>query len=193
MKRLQNVSSSSELKPWQIVTLCIVILGLLFAGFEAGRRTADNHIEDVLEMVVIDTVRYEVPMPHKSISRTVAVNVPRILFVERDSVVKESLTTESGNLSEIPTGSADSVTMLVNVETRIYEDSLYRAQVSGAAVGTIHPTLDFIEVYNRTHYVTQTVTKRNRFAVTAGIGGAYTPQGFQPTVGIQVGIILWSF
>ena len=29
--------------------------------------------------------------------------------------------------------------------------------------------------------------------LTAGVGAAYTPQGFQPTVGVGVGIILWQF
>lgn len=193
MKRLQNVAGCAELKPLQIVTLCAIVVGLLLVGFVVGRRTGNPRIEEVATKVVIDTVRYEMPVPQKSQTRTVAVNVPRILFVERDSVVKDSLTTESGNLSEILTGSADSVTMLVDIETHIYGDSLYSAQVSGPTIGGLHPTLDWVEVYNRTQYVTQTVTKRNRFAVTAGIGAAYTPRGFQPTVGVQVGIVLWSF
>lgn len=96
-----------------------------------------------------------------------------------------------GNLSEILTGSADSVRMFVELETRIYEDSLYRAQVSGPALGDLRPTLDWVQVYNRTQI--QTVTKRHRFAVTAGAGAAYTPQGFQPTVGLQVGVVIWGF
>ena len=67
---------------------------------------------------------------------------------------------------------ADSVQMKVAMETRPYSDSTYRAQVSGPQ---------------------QVVTRRSRFALTAGIGAAYTPQGFQPTVGVGVGVILWQF
>lgn len=95
------------------------------------------------------------------------------------------------NLSEIPTDSADNIAMALEIETRVYEDSLYQAQVSGPAVGGYRPTLDWIEVYNRTHTVTR--TQRPRFAVTAGVGAAYTPRGIQPTVGVQVGVVLWGF
>ena len=79
----------------------------------------------------------------------------------------------------------------IAIETRIYEDSLYRAQVSGPVVAGYHPTLDWIETYSRTQTITR--TRRNHFAVTAGVGAAYTPRGFQPTVGVQVGVVLWSF
>lgn len=97
----------------------------------------------------------------------------------------------SNKLSEIPTSSPDSIAMTLEIETRLYEDSLYRAQVSGPAVAGYRPTLDWIETYSRTQTITQ--PRRNRFAVTAGVGAAYTPRGFQPTVGVQVGVILWSF
>ena len=99
--------------------------------------------------------------------------------------------------SEIPDNSSpaperpDSVQMRVEVETRIYDDSLYRAQVSGPAVGELHPSLDWVETYTRTQTITR--TPRTRFALTAGVGGAYTPRGFQPTVGVQFGVILWGF
>ena len=99
----------------------------------------------------------------------------------------------SGNLSEIPTGLADSVAIELEIETLVYEDSLYRAQVSGPAVAGYRPSLDWIELYSRTQTITRTETRRNRFAVTAGVGAAYTPRGFQPTVGVQVGVVLWGF
>lgn len=40
---------------------------------------------------------------------------------------------------------------------------------------------------------TQIVTKRSRFAVTAGLGLGYTPKGFQPYIGAGVGVILWQW
>lgn len=88
---------------------------------------------------------------------------------------------------------ADSAQMKVAMETRPYSDSTYRAQVSGPRIGDLRPTLDWIETYDRTITRQQTVTKRSRFAVTAGVGAAYTPQGFQPTVGVQVGVVLWKW
>ena len=91
------------------------------------------------------------------------------------------------------TAAPDSVTVQVQVETRIYEDSLYRAQVSGPVVGPLAPSLDWISVRDRTRTVTETVVRRHRFAVTAGVGAAWTPRGIQPTVGVQVGVVLWRF
>lgn len=88
---------------------------------------------------------------------------------------------------------ADSVQMKVAVETRPYSDSTYRAQISGPRIGDLRPTLDWIETYDRTITRQQAVTKHSRFAVTAGVGAAYTPQGFQPYVGVGVGVILWKF
>ncbi len=106
----------------------------------------------------------------------------------------------SDSLSEFPTGSAlrdsrlsDSLQMCVDLETRIYEDSLYRAEVSGPVLGGCRPSLDRIELYARTKTVTQTVTRRSRFAITAGVGAAYTPRGLQPAVGVQLGVVLWGF
>ena len=43
----------------------------------------------------------------------------------------------------------DSVLVAVDIERRVYQDSLYRAIVSGAVVGDIHPTLDHIDIYSR--------------------------------------------
>ena len=192
-----------------------LLLGIL-AGFLVGWYSRGRQIPDAGEVVVrVDTIYYERPQFTARSSRTVTVNVPRMLFAPAP-VVAENATTD-GSCSEIPDNSpptpgpgtsgapssglgssssfapADSVQMRVEVEveTRIYDDSLYRAQVSGPAVGELHPSLDWIELY--AHTTTQTRTRRQRLAFTAGVGAAYTPQGFQPTVGVQVGVVLWGF
>lgn len=68
----------------------------------------------------------------------------------------------------------------------------YRAHDGGRIADNGYRHLDWIETYNHTVTRHQTNTKRSRFAVTAGVGVGYTPQGFQPMVGIQAGVILWS-
>ena len=167
--------------------------------------------------VRIDTIYYERPQYVSSTVRPITVNVPRVIFAgesckssagdsanvrETEQVVAYSATTpymndcannaqSYGSCSEIPNSLADSVSLALEIETRVYEDSLYRAQVSGPAVAGYHPTLDWIETYSRTQTITR--TRRNRFAVTAGVGAAYTPRGIQPTVGVQVGVVLWGF
>jgi hypothetical protein len=84
----------------------------------------------------------------------------------------------------------DSVDVKIDIETVIYEDTTYRAQVSGPRIGQYGPQLDWVQAYQKT--ITQTVTKKSRFAVTAGVGVGLTPAGIQPIVGVSAGIILWQ-
>ncbi len=161
----------------------IYLLAALVAGallFGLGYRRGVSSVEIQTE-VRIDTVFYERPQPVSFSDRLVRVNVPRLLFVPADTVVRV-VEAESG---------ADSVQVEIQVRTLEYRDSTYYARVSGPVIGDLAPRLDWIETYNRT--ITRTVTKRSRFAVTAGVGVGYTPQGFQPTIGVQAGVVLWSF
>lgn len=178
-----------------IFTTALAVIFLL-GWWARGARL--NDAGQVVE-TRIDTIYYERPQPIATTRRPVTVNVPRILFAP--AAVAENATTgsssgipnTSNNMSESPTSPSDSVAVELAIETRVYEDSLYRAQVSGPAIGNYRPALDWIEVYSRTNTITRTETKRHRFAVTAGVGAAYTPRGFQPTIGVQVGVVLWSF
>ncbi len=197
------------------------ILTVAAAMFALGWWTRSAQLDNAGRVVEtrIDTVYYERPQPIATTCRPVTVNVPRILFArehedETAPAVAHSATTDheeqcannahysgkcsesldnSGNVSDVPTSLADSVAVVLDIETRTYEDSLYRAQISGPAVAGYRPALDWIEVYGRTNTITRTETKRHRFAVTTGVGAAYTPRGFQPTIGVQVGVVLWSF
>lgn len=152
----------------------IAIVVLFFAGWWLGRRSVGIRTE-----IRVDTVFYERPKPFHVSDQTVSVNVPKWLFA-RDTVYETVIVSET-----------DSVQVEVPVRTLEYCDSTYYARVVGPVVGSLAPRLDWIETYNRT--ITQTVTKRNRFAVTVGAGVGYTSQGLQPTIGVQAGIVLWSF
>lgn len=83
-------------------------------------------------------------------------------------------------------------------EVKVYEDSLYMAEVSG-----YEPSLDHIEVYPLTRTVTRTVTetqtvrKKTPWGIGVQVGYGITKQGdsFQPGpyvgVGITYSIIRW--
>lgn len=161
-----------------IYLLTSFVAGALLFGWGYRRGAASVGIRSEVR---IDTVFYERPQPYGFSEQLVAVNVPKLLFAPADTVVRV-IEAESG---------ADSVKVEIPVRTLEYRDSTYYARVSGPVVGTLAPRMDWIETYNRT--ITRTVTKRNRFAVTAGVGIGYTPQGFQPTIGVQAGVVLWSF
>lgn len=161
-----------------IYLLSAFVAGALLFGWGYRRGAASVGIQSEVR---IDTVFYERPQPVSFSDRLVRVNVPRLLFAPADTVVR---IVEAVN-------STDSVQMEVPVRTLEYRDSTYYARVSGPVIGTLTPRLDWIETYNRT--ITRTVTKRLRFAVTAGVGVGYTPQGLQPTIGVQAGVVLWNF
>lgn len=85
----------------------------------------------------------------------------------------------------------DSVDVLVPITQKVYEDSTYRAYVSG-----YNATLDSIYVFRRTEYITNNVvvkTKPKRFSVGVQAGYGITPRGFQPYIGIGVSVNLFSF
>lgn len=168
----------------------LILLLLLAGAFWLGRRSVRPSIETV-ETVRVDTIYRDRPVPVASTIRPVTISVPRLLFAQSDTTGTPAVDIDSVEMG-IP-GTTDSVAVEISIETRTYRDSLLTAQVSGPVVGDYHPTLDWYEVYGHTRTITNTVTKRSRFAVTAGAGVAWTPEGIRPTVGVQVGVVLWSF
>lgn len=172
----------------QLSYLFIIILPAV--SFWLGRQSIRPVVETV-ETVRTDTIYQDRPVPVAVTSRPITVNVPRLVFMRTDT---DSAT--AAGIDSVETGipvTVDSVAAEIQIETRTYRDSLLTAQVSGPAIGEYRPTLDWYEVHSHTRTVTNTVTKRNRFAVTAGAGVAWTPEGIRPTVGVQVGVVLWSW
>lgn len=103
----------------------------------------------------IDTVRVEVPQPvvtEKVRTEYVYVHTPA------DTVVREIVR-------------VDSVMVAVDMESREYRDSSYRAVVSGPVVGNMHPTLEDIDIYAK-HTTTTIAVKPPLFApfVSGAIG-----------------------
>lgn len=158
--------------------LSVLVAGALLFGWGYFRGAASVGIRSEVR---IDTVFYERLQSYGFSEQLVTVNVPRLLFAPADTVVR---VVEAAN-------GADSVQMEIPVRTLEYRDSTYYARVSGPIIGDLAPRLDWIETYNRT--ITRTVTKRSKFAVTAGVGVGYTPKGLQPTIGVQAGVVLWNF
>ena len=141
----------------------ILLVALFLLGYRFGRRSAEIV---TTETTRIDTVFYPKPEPVRVLPPTFAsVKVPRLLFAPRDTVFRTVIA-----------DGPDSIEIPVTVEHKEYGDSTYRAQVSGPRIGTLGP-----------------ITRRSRFALTAGVGAAYTPQGFQPYVGVGAGVILWKW
>lgn len=106
------------------VILCLAI------SFWLGRKSVN--IPTVTTEVKWDTLRVEVPVFQEVEKvRTEYVYVP----TPSDTVVIERV---------------DSVLVAVDIERRVYGDDRYRAVVSGAVVGDIHPTLESMDIYAKT-------------------------------------------
>lgn len=110
--------------------LCLAIV------FIAGRKSVD--IPDVRTEIIHDTISIDRPVPiTKDSIRVEYVYVklkPDTVFVDREHIVIKT----------------DSVQIPVNFERRTYGDDRYRAVVSGAAIGDIHPSLESIDIYSKT-------------------------------------------
>lgn len=175
------------IKAFQMTRFAYIVLALLL-GFALGWFLHPSQ-EVVGVQTRIDTIYYAKPTPIAISTERRTIALPRLLFAPAEPV---------GNSDRLPDEHfeevlemVDSVTLDVAIEHREYADSTYRAVVSGPVVGDLRPTLDFIETYNRT--TTITVEQKKRFAITAGVGAAYTPKGFQPYVGVGVGVVIWRF
>lgn len=141
--------------------LAIVLIAICVGCFVWGRKSVD--MPEITTEIKWDTIRVEKPVPYKVEKvRTEYVYVPTpadtVVVEVADTIVKEVVR-------------VDSVLVAVDIERREYKDSMYRAVVSGAVVGDIHPTLESMEVYarNETRVVERSVPMFRPY-ISASIG-----------------------
>lgn len=148
---------------------------LLLSGYFLGRRTVRTPEPECI--VRVDTLR---------IRDTVLVDKPAPVEVR---VVDTMLVAVTDTLRL-----SDTVYLRIPREIKQYEDSLFRAQVSG-----YRPSLDWIEVYPQTVYLTKVVKTQDvrRWGIGLQAGyGAYVNAGqvgLAPYVGVGISydILRW--
>ena len=163
-------------KSWIFLVAFILIWSL--AVFYAGRnwaikRDISGYAERVDTLVVRDTIVQEKPV-YRTISQVRTEYVP----------VCDTIRIQ------------DTLFVPVPIETKVYEDSLYRAEVSG-----YRASLDRLEIYQQERIITQTipvqVKERKRWGIGVQAGyGVSTPNGkpvLSPYIGIGVSydLIRW--
>lgn len=150
--------------------ICVLILGIGMHKCSSKPETIVKR--DTTVLVVHDTVRINEPV-----------------YIDRYVVRTDTILTT--------TVSHDTVYVEIPVETKVYRDSLYSAQVSG-----YRANLDWVEVYPKTEYRTVTIetkpsprNKRWGVGVNVGYGvGVYNSSvKFTPYigVGVQYNLISW--
>lgn len=144
------------------VLLCISVVLNIVLYIEHGKIKSEK-VCDTTKVTVIDSVKKSFPMPIDSfVVRYIAKSLP---------IARDSATKQLGN---------DSVKVQIPISQKVYEDTLYRAYVSG-----YEPNLDSITIKQRTTYITHTIRdKESRFRIGLQAGYGLTPKGMQPYVGV---------
>lgn len=180
------------------IALMIFVMGFI-AGFAVSRYHKPSIELPVISierdtLVVRDTIN-GVPQAPKT-ERVIRIDTTRVNLkpsegnkFEIDSVTPPTDT--NGNAAPVMTPQGE---LLIPISQRVYETTDYRAVVSGW-----RPSLDSMQVYAKTEYITEkrtetrTIKKRPWLALTAAGGVGYTPQKIiVPYVGVALGVVLWS-
>ena len=157
-----------------VAFILIWSLAVFYAGRNwAIKRDISGYAERVDTLVVRDTIVQEKPV-YRTISQVRTEYVP----------VCDTIRIQ------------DTLFVPVPIETKVYEDSLYRAEVSGDRA-----SLDRLEIYQQERIITQTipvqVKERKRWGIGVQAGyGVSTPNGkpvLSPYIGIGVSydLIRW--
>ncbi|MDE6265176.1 MAG: hypothetical protein K2M11_08545 [Paramuribaculum sp.] len=160
-----------------LTALCTAVLCWLWGEHRGGEET--GQVPDTTRTVSIDTVVAVNPAPvDVSVINTKVVRLPLWISPAKRKIQEDSVLTVGVNNS-----ANDSADVVIPVERKIYEDSSYRAVVSGAFVN-----LDTLEIYTRHEITTirQTITRNKHWGISLQAGYGYTPGGFKPYLGIGI-------
>lgn len=159
-----------KILPWILVVL--LALSVLFL-WSRQRESSLPSSHDTTQYV--ETIPYYHPVPKDSVViRYKMVKLP----VKKDSCVSKKDTCMF----------SDSAIIEIPITQRMYEDSLYRAWVSG-----YNAKLDSIEIYSRTLEIRIPVpvsTKRKRWGLGLQAGYGY-PSGLYVGVGVSYNLFEW--
>lgn len=163
----------ANILPWLLVLVVLHIIFFQNRKSDAGCEYRDT-VRDTVVVTVWDTVR--VTNPEEVRSEELGVRNYRVKRAERAETSKstETTTDEADKANK-----ADSADVELPITQKVYEDSTYRAWVSG-----YDARLDSIMVYRPIHYVTVVKEPASRFSWGLQMGVGMTPKGLQPYIGI---------
>lgn len=161
-----------------LIVFCVgAVLGLL-CGFFSGKAVYDQPIKESVTrdtVRVVDTVPQYFPAPKDSVvTRYITRYLPVHSTDTVDRYVVERVT--------------DTVAVEIPITSKHYNSDTYDAWVSG-----YEPSLDSIKVYQKTEYITETITRmkppnRFSFGLQGGYGYGIRSKTWEPYVGVGIGI-----
>lgn len=200
-----------------VILLCVLLglsVALNFYQYEIRIERYEDIVSDTI--TVYDTIPYIKPNPTDStllgyVTAKLPVSVPKLpkyVLKFPESIQKSQDSVENfgksvpkydeevnfpikidnkGNSPEISTNFPDSVNVQIPITQKVYEDSTYKAYISG-----YNASLDSFYIYPQTKIVTiKEKPKRWHLSVSAGYG--ITPKGLQPCLMVGVSYMIFSF
>ena len=193
-----------------------IIAVLLVAAFIASlylnvrfcmMRREGIAVSDTTRVTIFDTIPYPMPVPKDSlVIRYITEKLPVSTETENFSTKNSDFSTGNGNIAqENITGNGnissenipDSVAVEIPITQKVYEDSLYRAYVSG-----YRPSLDSLIIFPRhdittvTNGYTYPKSRQKRWGIGIHVGYGMTmsrtPQ-FTPYIGFGISYNLITF
>lgn len=162
------------MKAGDVIAEGVFVLVLLALGFCAGRRSVSSDPVEPLKpqvdtLFIRDTITAETPV---FVTQRVVDSIPYPVY--------------------LPQYLHDTVTVYLPRTERVYEDSTYRAVVSG-----YEPRLDTISVYQKNSLIIRTipveVSRRTRWGVGVTAGYGMSKEGVSPFIGVGVSYNILSW
>ncbi len=181
----------NESKTAVIWPLVIALLLLIYTNNQTLNRLRDAGNTDVVRdtITVVDTIRYHLPIARDSV--VVRYNVVRLSVAPDTNVAckkqlpdSEYITVQNDFLCK-----QDSADVEIPITQTVYEDSTYRAYVSG-----FNARLDSLIQFSRNDIITvnrKESKPQRKWNVGIQAGYGITPKGLQPYVGGGVTFILY--
>ncbi|MDR1121211.1 MAG: hypothetical protein LBM08_09870 [Dysgonamonadaceae bacterium] len=167
-------------------TAGIIILILLSVIAIQEYRIRGIEPETTITTIVHDTITVTAPEP---------VSVAETGQIRAKLPVAEKCTAEPEKVPEtcaFESVKGDSIEVVVPISTKVYEDSLYRAVISG-----YNASLDTIQIYRQTVYIDRwhegEKTRSKRWSIGVQVGYGTDFRVLRPYIGVGISYKLWEF
>ena len=149
-----------------IVDLAIVAVVLVIA-LPFAIKSCEPKVDEPVRcdtVYVYDTIRIVEPIPIKE----EVVRYEKVYLQTTDTIVR-----------------IDSIEVMVPITQKVYEDSTYKAWVSG-----YDPRLDSLHLYSKEVYIPMVIEKKAKpkIVISAGVYGGFGVKGADYGLGIMVGV-----
>lgn len=169
-------------------------LGIIFVVMLVIPRNcstgSNGVVSDTTRVVVYDTVKIVKPIAKDS---TVVRYVTKIVRVKNHIEDKLEKVADSETVSDCPGLDSDSVKVSIPITQKVYEDSTYKAYVSG-----FNPSLDSFMVYPRKEVqtITNKVDDKSRWSLSVSVGYGLTltkQPTFAPMASVNLSYNIYTF